>query len=76
MTIALRDGRPDIVPETLRRLNFGVEPGTRVADFDAALRAPDIPTKMLLVYDCGDGLHPSDNGYCWMGEVIDLSLFD
>ena len=49
---------------------------TRVADFDTALRDPDIPTKMLLVYDCGDGLHPSDNGCCWMGEVIDLSLFD
>ena len=76
MTIALRDEGPGIVPETLRRLNFGGEPGTRVADFDAALRDPDIPTKMLPVYDCGDGLHPSYNGYCRMGEVIDLSLFD
>ena len=47
-----------------------------IADFDAALRDPDIPTQMLPVYDCGDGLHPSDRGYCCMGEVIDLSLFD
>ena len=47
-----------------------------IADFDAALRDPDIPTQMLSVHDCGDGLHPSDNGYCRMGEIIDLSLFD
>ena len=47
-----------------------------VADFDAALRDPDIPTQMLPDYDCGDGLHPSDLGYCKMGDAIDLSLFD
>jgi len=47
-----------------------------IADFDAALRDPDIPTQMLPVYDCGDGLHPSDLGYCHMGDMIDLALFD
>ncbi len=47
-----------------------------VADFDAALRDPDIPTQMLPIYDCGDGLHPSDLGYCKMGDAIDLALFD
>ncbi len=47
-----------------------------VADFDAALRDPDIPTQMLPDYDCGDGLHPSDLGYCKMGDAIDLALFD
>jgi hypothetical protein len=26
--------------------------------------------------DCGDGLHPSDAGYCKMGDTIDLSWFD
>jgi len=47
-----------------------------VADFDAALRDPDNPTIMLPDYDCGDGLHPSDLGYCKMGDAIDLALFD
>jgi lysophospholipase L1-like esterase len=46
-----------------------------VADFDAALRDPDIPTRMRAVDDCGDGLHPSDGGYCKMGDAIDLALF-
>ena len=47
-----------------------------VADFDAALRDPEIPTQMRAVDDCGDGLHPSDGGYCKMGDAIDLALFD
>ena len=47
-----------------------------VVDFDLALRDPDIPTQMLPIYDCGDGLHPSDLGYCEMGNAIDLALFD
>jgi lysophospholipase L1-like esterase len=47
-----------------------------VVDFDAALRDPECPTQMLPIYDCGDGLHPSDLGYCKMGDVIDLALFD
>ena len=46
-----------------------------VADFDAALRDPEIPTQMRAADDCGDGLHPSDAGYCKMGEAIDLALF-
>ena len=46
-----------------------------VADFDEALRDPERPTQMLPIYDCGDGLHPSDLGYCKMGDVIDLALF-
>jgi lysophospholipase L1-like esterase len=47
-----------------------------VVDFDAALRDPERPTQMLPIYDCGDGLHPSDLGYCVMGDAIDLALFD
>jgi lysophospholipase L1-like esterase len=46
-----------------------------VADFDAALRDAEIPTQMRAVDDCGDGLHPSDAGYCKMGDAIDLALF-
>jgi lysophospholipase L1-like esterase len=47
-----------------------------VVDFDMALRDPERPTQMLPKYDCGDGLHPSDLGYCRMGDAIDLALFD
>src|SRR6058998_3239265 len=47
-----------------------------VVDFDKALRDPAHPTQMLPTYDCGDGLHPSDLGYCTMGDAIDLALFD
>jgi len=47
-----------------------------VADFDQALRDPERPTQMLGAYDCGDGLHPSDLGYCKMGDCIDLSIFE
>ncbi len=47
-----------------------------VIDFDAALRDPGHPTSMLPEYDCGDHLHPSDNGYRRMGDAIDLALFD
>jgi lysophospholipase L1-like esterase len=47
-----------------------------VVDFDKALRDPECPTQMLPIYDCGDGLHPSDLGYCKMGDAIDLTLLD
>jgi len=47
-----------------------------VADFDAALRDPQIQTQMREADDCGDGLHPSDSGYCKMGDAIDLALLD
>jgi lysophospholipase L1-like esterase len=47
-----------------------------VVDFDQALRDPANPTQMLPIYDCGDGLHPSDVGYCKLGDVVDLALLD
>ncbi len=50
-------------------------PFDAVADFDAALRDPAIPTQMRAADDCGDGLHPSDGGYRKMGDAIDLALF-
>ena len=46
-----------------------------VAHFDATLRDPEIPTQMRAVDDCEDGLHPSDGGYCKMGDAIDLAIF-
>ena len=46
-----------------------------VIDFDAVVRDPQHPDRLLPAYDCGDHLHPSPAGYKAMGEVIPLSLF-
>jgi lysophospholipase L1-like esterase len=46
-----------------------------VIDFDAAIRDPSHPTRMLPAYDSGDHLHPNDAGYQAMADAIDLSLF-
>jgi lysophospholipase L1-like esterase len=44
-----------------------------VIDFDALLRDPADPHRMLTTYDCGDHLHPNDTGYQAMGGAVDLS---
>jgi lysophospholipase L1-like esterase len=46
-----------------------------VIDFDAVVRDPEHPDRLLPAFDCGDHLHPSPAGYKAMGEVIPLSLF-
>jgi len=46
-----------------------------VIDFDAVVRDPDHPERMLPAYDCGDHLHPGPAGYKSMGDAIPLSLF-
>ena len=46
-----------------------------VVDFDAVVRDPAMPDRMLPEYDCGDHLHPSPAGYKAMGEAVDLALF-
>ena len=46
-----------------------------VIDFDAVIRDPKSPTKMLPQYDSSDHLHPSDAGYQAMANVIDLEFF-
>ena len=47
-----------------------------VIDFDAAVRDPAHPTRMLPAYDSGDHLHPNDAGYQAMAAAVDLRLFD
>ncbi len=44
-----------------------------VVDFDAVVRDPAHPQRMLAAYDSGDHLHPGDAGYRAMAEAIDLS---
>ena len=46
-----------------------------VIDFDAALRDPAQPDRLLAAYDSGDHLHPSVNGYRRMAETVPLALF-
>lgn len=44
-----------------------------VVDFDAALRDPAHPQRLLPAYDSGDHLHPGDAGNKAMADAIDLS---
>ncbi|HMA97713.1 MAG TPA: SGNH/GDSL hydrolase family protein [Polyangiaceae bacterium] len=47
-----------------------------VIDFDAAVRDPSHPSRILPAYDSGDHLHPSDAGQNALGEAIPLRLFE
>ncbi|HEV2671640.1 MAG TPA: SGNH/GDSL hydrolase family protein [Gemmatimonadales bacterium] len=46
-----------------------------VIDFDAVLRDPAQPTRLLPSTDTGDHLHPNEAGYRMMADAIDLTLF-
>lgn len=43
-----------------------------VVDFDAVLRDPARPQRMLAEFDSGDHLHPGDAGYRKMADAIDI----
>jgi lysophospholipase L1-like esterase len=43
-----------------------------VVDFDAAMRDPARPTRLLPAIDSGDHLHPNDQGYQRMANVVPL----
>ncbi|MFF5496663.1 SGNH/GDSL hydrolase family protein [Streptomyces aquilus] len=45
-----------------------------VLDFDAAVRDPGHPARLLPAYDSGDHLHPGDAGLAALAESVDLSL--
>ena len=44
-----------------------------VVDFDAVLRDPAHPRRLLPAFDSGDHLHPGDAGYRAMAEAIDIA---
>ena len=46
-----------------------------VIDFDAAVRDPNTPSKLLAEYDSSDHLHPSDAGYEAMAAAVPLKFF-
>ena len=45
-----------------------------VIDFDAVMRDPSRPSRLLPTYDQGDHLHMQDAGYRAMAECIDIEL--
>ncbi|PVZ82625.1 lipase [Serratia sp. S1B] len=45
-----------------------------VIDFDAVLRDPVHPTRLLPRFDSGDRLHPGDEGNQAMAEAVDLKM--
>ena len=45
-----------------------------VIDFDAVLRDPSRPTKLLPQFAAMDNLHPNDAGYELMAKSVDLAL--
>ncbi len=66
--------------ETTRRtVNAWIRSGGKfdaVLDFDAAVRDPQNPSKLLPAADSGDHLHPNVNGYQMMADCVDLKLFE
>jgi lysophospholipase L1-like esterase len=54
-------------------LNSGAFDG--VIDFDAVVRDPSHPARLLPTYDSGDHIHPNDAGYNASANMIPLSLF-
>ncbi|WP_437969819.1 SGNH/GDSL hydrolase family protein [Sorangium sp. So ce260] len=46
-----------------------------VIDFEAAVRDPEQPAKILASFDSGDHLHPNDAGHEAMANAVPLSIF-
>ncbi len=70
-------GTPDgeVVRQAINVWIRGSHEYDAVIDFDAAVRDPQHPDRILPVYDGGDHLHPSAKGYQAMANAIDLRLF-
>jgi lysophospholipase L1-like esterase len=47
-----------------------------VIDFDAVIRDPQNPSRLLPAADSGDHLHPNEAGYKIMADAINLKLFE
>ncbi|KEY69860.1 hypothetical protein S7711_09001 [Stachybotrys chartarum IBT 7711] len=64
---------------TRQRLNEWIRTSGKfdaVIDFDAAVRDPDQPERLLTEYDTGDHLHLNPAGYAAMAAAVDLELFE
>jgi lysophospholipase L1-like esterase len=73
------DDATDSRTETMRQeLNTFIRTSSAYdgyVDFDAALRNPEHPQEMLGQFDSGDHLHPNNEGYQKMADVVDPHLF-
>ena len=61
--------------QTVNRWIRGSGAFDAVIDFDAVLRDPAQPARLLPTADTGDHLHPNEAGYRLMADAIDLALF-
>ncbi|GAA0478558.1 SGNH/GDSL hydrolase family protein [Streptomyces olivaceiscleroticus] len=78
-TVAPCEGYPDCYPEVDQRRQavnaFIRDSGgavDAVLDFDAVIRDPQRPQRMLPAYDSGDHLHPGDEGLKALAESVEL----
>ncbi|MDE3720148.1 SGNH/GDSL hydrolase family protein [Nocardiopsis sp. N85] len=58
----------------LSRGSEASSPFDGVWDFDAVLRDPEDPARLLPAYDSGDHIHPGDAGLRALAESVDLDL--
>ncbi|KAF4409824.1 MULTISPECIES: SGNH/GDSL hydrolase family protein [Streptomyces] len=81
-TVAPCEGYPDCSPEVdarrtavnafIREHSGPGEVFDAMLDFDAVIRDPERPSRMLPAYDSGDHLHPGDAGLRALAESVDL----
>ncbi|WP_030252710.1 SGNH/GDSL hydrolase family protein [Streptomyces violens] len=78
-TVAPCEGYPDCYPEVDQRrqaVNAFIRNSggavDAVLDFDAVIRDPERPQRMLPAYDSGDHLHPGDEGLKALAESVEL----
>ena len=79
-TICPQGGAPSFTPDFENKrtlINAFIRGGAfdGYADFDAAVRDPSDPTRILPAYDGGDHHHFTDLGYKVIADSFDLSLF-
>ena len=66
LPIALQDATGD---------KSGIVVADGVIDFDAVVRDPEHPSRLLARFALKDHLYPNDDGYKAMEDAIDLNLF-
>lgn len=66
----------DLLRQDVNRWIRGRVAFETVVDFDAVLRDPSHPTRLLPAYDSGDHTHVNDAGQVASGNAIPLSLFE
>jgi lysophospholipase L1-like esterase len=65
----------EIVRQEVNRWTLSSGEFDGVIDFDALVRDPSHPTRLLPAYDSGDHIHPNDAGYAASANAIPLALF-